>query len=203
MTAAFSLSESCCQRARSLHSDPLLRQCCWPRLTRSPRAEGPTAPEHGLSRTARHRLTPVDTPDSVDAMVIPLLLACQTTPSAAPGTVRPPSADAPVLPAAPEPSVVRETITLNPDEVTYDESAGTLVFSPGARVRAAHYTHYILDLDSVESVLGARPVAPVVVVVELTEVEDGVYLPEEIQAAAPDGGFRVTNKTGRILSAVE
>ncbi|MDG1482995.1 MAG: hypothetical protein P8R54_25615 [Myxococcota bacterium] len=137
-------------------------------------------------------------------MLIPLFLACKATPpSAVPEAVKRLSVVAPVPLEEAELSVIRETITLNPDEITYDEPAGTLVFSPGTRVRSAHYTHYILDLDSAVAVLGARPAEPVVVVVEIMSVEDGVHLPEEPLAASPDGGFRITNKTGRVLSAVK
>ncbi|MFT5681331.1 MAG: hypothetical protein ACI8RZ_002237 [Myxococcota bacterium] len=133
-------------------------------------------------------------------MILLLSLACKTTPPPPTGVAPDaPSTTTPALPVE-EDEVTRETITLDPDEITYDEPAGTAVFSPGSRVRSSSYTHYILELGSVESVLGGRPTEPVSVVVEITGIEDSTYSPDEPEAAQPDGGFQIINKTGRIVS---
>jgi hypothetical protein len=137
-------------------------------------------------------------------MMIWLLLSCKGTLTATvPVETKRPDIVAPLSATESAQPVVLETITLDPGEVTYDESAGTLIFSPGTRVRAARYTLYILDLGSVEAVLGARPAEPVTVVVEIAGIEEDNHIPDSPQAASPDGGFRITTKTGRIVSAVE
>lgn len=149
------------------------------------------------------RLTSAARTGSVFSMILPLLLACKTTPPAPAIEAPAIEAPAPAPPAEPAQAVTRETITLNPGEITYDEPAGTIVFSPGSRVRSASYTHYILELGSLEAVLGERPTEPVAVVVEITAVEEDVHVPDDPQAASPDGGFQITNKTGRIVSLAE
>ena len=131
-------------------------------------------------------------------MKLLILLACKTTPAPAESTTTGPAPAEPPAAADVVP-VSQETITLDPDEITYDEAAGTLVFSPGSRVRSASYTNYTLDLASLESVLGERPTAPVSVLVEVTAVEERTHTPEDPRAQVPDGGFKITEKTGRVI----
>lgn len=92
------------------------------------------------------------------------------------------------------------TLTLNPDEMQYDEAAGTVTFSPGSGVRSASYTHYILDLASLEAALGGRPSAPVAVIVEITAESERVHSPSDPSMPQPQGGFQITERTGRVVS---
>ena len=136
---------------------------------------------------------------TVTLMILPIVIACKTTPSP---TAAVPSVDAPPHAGseAPAVAITRETITLNPDEITVDETAGTLIFSPGSRVRSATYTHYILQLSSVEVILGSLPLEPISVIIEITKVEEDVHIPDSPMAASPEGGFQITKKTGRVVA---
>lgn len=127
-----------------------------------------------------------------------VLLACKTSAPPIPDTP-PTSTPAPVpVPAAVEAEQV--TLTLNPDELRYDEAAGTATFSPGSGVRSASYTHYILDLASLEAALGGRPAEPVAVIVEITGEAERVHSPSDPNMPQPEGGFQITERTGRVVS---
>lgn len=91
------------------------------------------------------------------------------------------------------------TITLDPDDITYDEHSNTARFTPGSRVRSATYTTYALDLASLEAVLGGRPSAPVDVVVELGPEQVQYSTPEDPSVPAPAGGFRIVTRAGRVI----
>lgn len=127
-----------------------------------------------------------------------LLAACM---SAAP--VEPPAAPAsePAAPAQAEPAWTQVSLDLDPDEMRYDDDANTVTVSPGSRVKSAHYTHYVLDLDSVESVLGGRPTAPVTVTVEVGPPAVRTETPSDPMSPSPSGGFQITTYTGRVVSA--
>jgi hypothetical protein len=101
-----------------------------------------------------------------------------------------------------EPDVKTEqlSLTLDPEELSYDDEAGTVTFSPGSRVRSARYTHYLLDLESLEAALGGRPESPVTVIVALQSEESGAYSPSDPTLPQPQGGFRIIRRTGRVLS---
>jgi hypothetical protein len=123
-----------------------------------------------------------------------LLAACM---SAAP--VEPPVAPAPA-PAAEAPWT-QLTLALDPDELRYDDDANTVTVSPGSAVRSAQYTHYVLDLDSLEAVLGARPTEPVSVTVEVGPPSVRTETPSDPMSASPSGGFEITTYTGRVVSS--
>jgi hypothetical protein len=108
-----------------------------------------------------------------------------------------PAAEA--VPEAPAAAVERQTLTLDPDELTYDDAAKTVTFSPGSGVKSASYTHYVLDLASLESVLGGRPTAPVAVVVEVGPAVEENEKPADPSMSAPMGGFDITTYTGRVV----
>jgi len=92
----------------------------------------------------------------------------------------------------------RRTLTLKPDELVYDASAKTATFKPDRGVRRAGYVTYILDLASLESVLGKRPTSPTPVVVELGPVERSTYRPGP-NMPQPDGGFQNEVYRGTVV----
>jgi len=92
----------------------------------------------------------------------------------------------------------RMTLTLDPAELSYDERLGVCTFSPDSRVRRARYTKYILDLASLVKVLGARPKAPVKVVVEVGPAERSTYRPPPTMPQ-PTGGFETTLYRGVVV----
>lgn len=106
--------------------------------------------------------------------------------------------------SSPEPAATatleRRTITLDPEETRWDETTGIATFSPGSRVQSASYTTWLLDLRSVEAVLGGRPTAPVDVVVEITSTETSRYTPEDPNLPSPMGGFENITITGRVVA---
>ncbi len=101
-------------------------------------------------------------------------------------------------PAPTAPAKERRTITLNPTEMTYDEAKGTCTFRPDGAVKRASYTRYVLDLASLERVLGSRPTAPVAVVVELEPAVTGT---SKVDPSLPQplGGFRQTTYKGVVV----
>lgn len=127
-----------------------------------------------------------------------LLLAC---------TVR-----APTPPAAPVPEPVLDAsparvgpteLVLVPEDLSWDEAAGTVTFAPGSRRMAAEYDTYVLDLASVLAVLGARPTEPVQVKVELGPPEEEGFTPTDPNLPAPQGGFRYTTWRGKVTGRVD
>ncbi|MES2645041.1 MAG: hypothetical protein V4850_36480 [Myxococcota bacterium] len=119
------------------------------------------------------------------------LLACSLHPA-------PPAETVPAAPAAAEAS--RRTLTLDPEELTYDDAAGTVTFHPDSRRQSAAYTRYVLDLASLEAALGGRPEAPVQVLVEVTGGEPRNETPADPMVAQPQGGFAITIWTGRVVA---
>lgn len=100
---------------------------------------------------------------------------------------------APAL-AAPEPeSVQRLSLMLIAEDMRYDEAAGTATFSPGSRRMAASYDIYVMDLKTLEAVLGGRVEAPVQVDFEVTSVDRRVFAPDDPELPQPDGGFGHTD----------
>lgn len=102
---------------------------------------------------------------------------------------------------APKP-LERQTLLLDPAALTWDTRTGTLTFAPGSRVMSAHYTTYILDASSLETLLGGRPTAPVRVVIEVTSSETVRDVPSDPMLPSPQGGFVRTTLHGRALSIV-
>lgn len=138
-------------------------------------------------------------------MHLPLLaalsLACARAPAPAPEAG---PAGGPAIPAAPvtaeaPAAAARRVVVLDPTELSYDEAAGTVTFHPDSRRQSAEYTHYVLDLDSLVGVLGARPDAPVEVVIEVTGGETRTEVPDDPNMPQPLGGFQITTWTGRVV----
>lgn len=93
----------------------------------------------------------------------------------------------------------RRTLTFDPSEAAYDEVAGTVTLSPDSRRQSAEYTHYELDLASLEAALGGRPEQPVDLVVEIGAMHATRSVPDDPSMPAPDGGFVHTTYTGRVV----
>jgi hypothetical protein len=108
-----------------------------------------------------------------------------------------PTASAPPVAAA---EVERLTLTLDPDDLTYDDPGGVVRFTPGSRVKSAEYTTYVLDLMSLEGLLGGRPSTPVAVVVEVGPPVAQTVVPEDPTLPSPLGGFRFTTRSGKVVA---
>lgn len=123
------------------------------------------------------------------------LLACLTSQTT-------PQTSAPLEPAAVAVVAPTElstfTLTLRPGELVYDESAGTVTASPGSAVQASSYSHYVLDLASLETALGGRPQEAVDVEIEVGPGERRVETPF-CDMPQPDGGFEIVTFTGRVV----
>lgn len=134
-------------------------------------------------------------------------LSCKTVAPPSPAAPQPePSPDVPADPAGEADAVSdlsQVTITLDPKLMVYDESAGTVTFTPGGNVRSARYTHYELELSSLEAVLGGRPTSPHAVVVEVLEEVKSSYTPSDPTMPHPAGGFEITNRKGRVIALAE
>jgi hypothetical protein len=122
-----------------------------------------------------------------------LLLAC----ASAPPTPQQPVSEAPQAMSS---ETERVTVTLEPRYMSYDEGAGTATFSPDSDRQSASYTHYVLDLASLEAALGGRPEAPAEVTLEVSG-ETRTETPSDPMLPAPSGGFQITTWTGRVVSA--
>lgn len=133
-----------------------------------------------------------------------LLLACQpshspaATEAAAPSPPAPAAAETPALAATPA-AVQTMTVTLEPGEMSYDEAAGTATFSPGQGRQQADYTTWVLDLASLEAVLGGRPTAPTAVTVEVATTDVQRSTPAD-GMPSPMGGFTYTTHTGKVVA---
>ena len=134
-------------------------------------------------------------------------LSCKTVAPPVPQAPQPadvPAAASDVSDASDEtPALPQVTITLDPDLMVYDEAAGTVTFTPGGNVRSARYTHYELELQSLEAVLGERPTSPRAVVVEVLEEVKSSHTPSDPTMPHPDGGFQITNRKGRVIALAE
>lgn len=91
-------------------------------------------------------------------------------------------------------------VTLNPEELTWDEAAGTVSFTEDSAVQKAEYTRYVLDLASLEAALGGRPTAPVTVNIAVSREEEERETPDDPMLPAPEGGFRITTVYGRVVA---
>lgn len=124
-----------------------------------------------------------------------LLLACNPKPPPAVPPALPPLE----APAAPPTPAERRVLTLTPEELRWDEAAGTVTFSPGSAVQSAHYEHFVLDIAALEAALGARPAGPVAVEVALLEQHTRTEVPADPLAPAPMGGFQITTWKTQIV----
>lgn len=98
-------------------------------------------------------------------------------------------------------AAARRDLILDPAELEYDEAAGTATFHPDSRRQSAAYTRYVLDLASLEAVLGGRPTAPVPIVVELNGREIRIDQADgDPKVPRPEGGIEVTTWTGTVVA---
>ena len=127
-----------------------------------------------------------------------LLLACMTshssssTETAPPPPAPPPALDSPVY------SNGRVTVTLEPRYLSYDDAKGIATFSPDSDRQMADYTTWVLDLKSLEAVVG-RPTEPVEVTVELSSTDVKKSTPAD-GMPSPSGGFTYTTHTGKVVA---
>jgi hypothetical protein len=116
------------------------------------------------------------------------LLACARPDSA---LSTPPSP----APAAPQILVV----TLEPEEMTWDQAAGTVTYAPGGRRMAAEYTTWILDSKGVLEAAGGPLMGPLTVQVEVTDFKREVHIPNDPRLPSPQGGFTYYTYRGRVI----
>ncbi|MBK9643562.1 MAG: hypothetical protein IPO67_00130 [Deltaproteobacteria bacterium] len=126
------------------------------------------------------------------------LAACATTP-------QPPEPTAPAEPATPSAQAPTQlqTLTLEPRLMTWDDAAGTVIYSPGSDRMTSEYTHFVLSAASVEAVLGGRPTEPVTVEVEVAGPTLTTQSPEDPNLPQPQDGYQITTWTGRAVRKVE
>ncbi|MBK7759480.1 MAG: hypothetical protein IPI35_24410 [Deltaproteobacteria bacterium] len=126
------------------------------------------------------------------------LAACATTP-------QPPEPTAPAEPATPSAQAPTQlqTLTLEPRLMTWDDAAGTVIYSPGSDRMTSEYTHFVLSAASVEAVLGGRPTEPVTVEVEVAGPALTTQSPEDPNLPQPQDGYQITTWTGRAVRKVE
>ena len=91
-------------------------------------------------------------------------------------------------------------MTLDPSLLHYDDAAGTVAFTPDSRRQTDTYTTYILDLGSLEAVLGGRPSAEVAVTVALGAPTTRTVVPEDPNVPQPTDGFTYITYTGRVVA---
>jgi hypothetical protein len=122
------------------------------------------------------------------------LAACATTP-------QPPEPTAPAEPATPSAQAPTQlqTLTLEPRLMTWDDAAGTVIYSPGSDRMTSEYSHFVLSAASVEAVLGGRPTEDVTVEVEVTGPTVTTESPADPNLPQPQDGFQITTWTGRVL----
>jgi hypothetical protein len=125
-----------------------------------------------------------------------LLLAC--TPSHSSGSTEPAPTQGPPPLASPVYSNGTVTVTLDPRYMSYDEAKGIATFSPDSDRQMSEYTTWVLDLKSLESVVG-RPSGPVVVTVELSSTDVKKSTPAD-GMPSPMGGFTYTTNTGKVVA---
>ncbi len=145
----------------------------------------------------------------MNTLLLTFLIACSSSRSS---SVRDsPSASAPSAPPvaaatadeaalSDEPRVgTRFRLHLDPDLTSWDAEANTATFSPGSQVMSAHYTRYVLDLASLEHILGTRPTGPVDLVVHITARNETVTVMDDAHLPQPDGGFVYTDWTATVV----
>ena len=126
--------------------------------------------------------------------------ACATTPPTPDAT---PSAE-PAAPSGTDSTQTQiKTLTLEPRLMTWDDAAGTVIYSPGSDRMASEYTHFVLSAASVEAVLGGRPTEDVTVEVEVTGPTVKNESPEDPNLPQPQDGYQITTWTGRAVRKVE
>ena len=126
------------------------------------------------------------------------LAACATTPQ----TPEPTAPAEPATPSAQAPTQL-QTLTLEPRLMTWDDAAGTVIYSPGSDRMTSEYTHFVLNAASVEAVLGGRPTEPVTVEVEVAGPTLTTQSPEDPNLPQPQDGYQITTWTGRAVRKVE
>ena len=128
------------------------------------------------------------------------LAACATTPTT-------PEPAAPAEPVAPNAADTTQTqvrpLTLEPRLMTWDDAAGTVIYSPGSDRMTSEYTHYVLSAASVEAALGGRLTEDVTVEVEVTGPTVTSYSPADPNLPQPQDGYVITTWTGRVVRKVE
>ena len=133
---------------------------------------------------------------ALSACVGPERTPVEAQPATAAATSEPASsAAAPAAPAAAEEEL---SITLDPEEMVYDEGKGVVTFSPDSRRQSATYSHYVLTIASLETAVGGRPTAPVTVAIRATRTVKN-WTPKDPNAPAPMGGFDDITYTGVVL----
>lgn len=95
------------------------------------------------------------------------------------------------------------TIELDPGRMTYDPARGTATLAADTSVMAAAYTTWVLDLSSLEAALGARPSAPVSVVVRVTGSERRSMVPQDPTLPAPQGGFSFEERRAVVVGRAQ
>lgn len=93
----------------------------------------------------------------------------------------------------------RKSLRLEPNELQWDDAAGTVTFSPDSNVMSSHYTHYVLDAASLKAVLGGKPTAPVTVDLEITGEETRRETPTDPKMPSPNGGFVITTVRAKVV----
>jgi hypothetical protein len=104
-------------------------------------------------------------------------------------------------PASPQPEGAPEiqVVRLDPEELSWDQAAGTVTFSPGSRRMAAEYTTWILDSQGVLDAAGGPLMGPLEVRVEVTDFKREVHIPNDPKLPSPQGGFVYYTYRGRVL----
>jgi hypothetical protein len=95
----------------------------------------------------------------------------------------------------------RVTLTVHPDELSYDEAKGTMTYAPNSKVKRASYTYYVFQIKNVEEVLGGRPTKKTSLVVEVGEPKRSTYQAKDPRLAQPSGGFKSVTYQGVVIGA--
>ena len=121
-----------------------------------------------------------------------LAIACARAPSGV-------SPSAPGAAEATPATSARQTLALDPSEITWDAASNVAIFEPDRGVQRAAYETWRLDLASLERALGGRPTAPVSVLVEVDSTEVRSVVPSDPTLPAPSGGFQITTRVARVV----
>ena len=93
----------------------------------------------------------------------------------------------------------RMTLTIDPDELSYDEAKGTMTYAPNRKVKRASYTYYVFKIKNVEEILGERPTKKTSLVVEVGEPKRSTYQAKDPRLAQPSGGFKSITYQGVVV----